>query len=88
MSLVKSLESAKFAKFQPYYPSGSFIVGTKMARWKQDWTREEVQKLRSLAGTMPLMKIAAELDRTTGSVLAKAMEEKLPVIVHVRSGRA
>ncbi|MGY4370697.1 hypothetical protein ACVW1A_006762 [Bradyrhizobium sp. LB1.3] len=34
------------------------------------------------------MKIAAELDRTTGGVLAKALEEKLPVIVHVRSGRA
>ena len=59
-----------------------------MARWKQDWTTEEVEKLRALAGTMPLTQIAAELDRTTGAVLAKATEEKLSVIVHTRSGRA
>lgn len=59
-----------------------------MARWKQDWTAEEIEKLRALAGTMPLTQIAAELDRTTGTVLAKAVEEKLSVIVHTRSGRA
>ncbi|MEY9235633.1 hypothetical protein ABIF68_004021 [Bradyrhizobium japonicum] len=29
-----------------------------MARWKQDWTAEEIEKLRTLAGTMPLTQIA------------------------------
>ncbi|WP_445216777.1 hypothetical protein ACKWRH_32105 [Bradyrhizobium sp. Pa8] len=32
-----------------------------MARWKQDWTAEEIEKLRTLAGTMPLTQIAAAL---------------------------
>ena len=59
-----------------------------MARWKQDWTAEEIEKLRGLVGTMPLALIARELDRTTGAVLAKATEEKLAVIVQTRSGRA
>ena len=64
------------------------MSGIKMARWKQDWTAEEIEKLRTLAGTMPLTRIAAELNRTTGTVHVKAMEEKLSVIVHTRSGRA
>ncbi len=59
-----------------------------MARWKNDWTTEELEKLKGLVGTMPLALIAKELDRTTGAVLAKATEERLAVIVQTRSGRA
>ncbi|MGY8711692.1 hypothetical protein RAD16_38660 [Bradyrhizobium sp. 18BD] len=60
----------------------------KMARWKQGWTESELERLRSLAGTVPITQIAKELGRTTGTVLAKATEEKLSIIVHTRSGRA
>ncbi|MFT4116659.1 hypothetical protein [Bradyrhizobium sp.] len=51
-----------------------------MARWKQSWSAEELNKLRSLAGTKPITMIAKELGRTTGTVLAKSIEEKLPVM--------
>ncbi|MDI3566926.1 hypothetical protein [Bradyrhizobium sp. Arg816] len=57
-----------------------------MPRWKQAWTKEEVDRLNALAGTLPLKLIAKELDRTTGAVLAKATEEKLSVIVTTRNG--
>jgi len=57
-----------------------------MARWKATWSAAELEKLRALAGTMPMTMIAKELGRTTGIVLAKATEERLPVIVHTRSG--
>ena len=59
-----------------------------MARWKQGWTESELARLRSLAGTVPITQIAKELGRTTGTVLAKAIEEKLSIIVHTRSARA
>ena len=59
-----------------------------MGRWKVSWTEQEVEKLKLLAGTMPLSLIAKELDRTTGAVLTKATAEKLTIIVHTRSGRA
>lgn len=48
-----------------------------MARWKQSWSEEE---LRKLAGTKPMTIIAKELGRTMGTVLAKAIEQKLPVM--------
>ncbi|MEY9385023.1 hypothetical protein [Bradyrhizobium liaoningense] len=47
-----------------------------------------MEKLRSLAATMPLTLIAKELDRTFGAVLAKATDENIKIIVHARSGRA
>jgi hypothetical protein len=60
-----------------------------MAHWKQnqEWTVEEVETLKVLAGAMPLSMIAKKLQRTTGAVLAKAFEERLPVIEHARGGR-
>ncbi|TWB04600.1 hypothetical protein [Bradyrhizobium stylosanthis] len=51
-----------------------------MARWKQSWSEEDLNRLRKLAGTKPVTTIAKELGRTTGTVLAKAIEQKLPVI--------
>lgn len=51
-----------------------------MARWKQSWSEEELSKLRKLAGTKPMAIIAKELGRTMGTVLAKAIEQKLPVM--------
>jgi hypothetical protein len=51
-----------------------------MARWKQSWSEEDLTRLRRLAGTKPITMIAKELGRTTGTVLAKAIEQKLPVI--------
>ncbi|MEY9184756.1 hypothetical protein ABIG06_006306 [Bradyrhizobium sp. USDA 326] len=57
-----------------------------MARWKQSWTEEDLNRLRELAGTKPIATIAKELGRTTGTVLAKAIEQKLPIIYRI--GRA
>jgi hypothetical protein len=56
--------------------------GQNMARWKQnqEWTIEEVETLRALAGTMPLAMIAKKLQRTIGAVLVKAFEEKLSIV--------
>ncbi|GLR93541.1 MULTISPECIES: hypothetical protein [Bradyrhizobium] len=54
-----------------------------MARWKQSWSEEDLNRLRELAGTKPITTIARELGRTTGTVLAKAIEQKLPVICRV-----
>ena len=51
-----------------------------MARWKQSWSDDDLNRLRKLAGTKPITVIAKELGRTTGTVLAKAIEQKLPVI--------
>jgi hypothetical protein len=51
-----------------------------MARWKQSWSDDDLSRLRKLAGTKPITMIAKELGRTTGTVLAKAIEQKLPVI--------
>ncbi|MET4175470.1 heme oxygenase [Bradyrhizobium sp. LA6.1] len=59
-----------------------------MPRWKGEWTEQEVEKLRLLAATMPLTLIAKELNRTVGTMLAKATYEKIKIIVHTRSGRA
>jgi hypothetical protein len=50
-----------------------------MPRWKGEWTEQEVEKLRL---------IAKELNRTVGTMLAKATYEKIKIIVHTRSGRA
>ncbi|OAF05752.1 hypothetical protein AYJ54_02320 [Bradyrhizobium centrolobii] len=58
-----------------------------MARWKQSWSAEELSKLRRLAGTKPVTVIAKELGRTTGTVLAKAIEEKLPVMHGTKRAR-
>jgi hypothetical protein len=58
-----------------------------MARWKQSWSEEDLERLRRLAGTKPITVIAKELGRTTGTVLAKAIEQKLPV-VHQAKHRA
>lgn len=52
-----------------------------MARWKQSWSDEDIKKLRALAGTMPVTMIAKELGRTTGTVLAKAVEQKIPILL-------
>ncbi|WP_448032087.1 hypothetical protein [Bradyrhizobium liaoningense] len=54
-----------------------------MARWKQSWSEEDLNRLRELAGTKPIATIAKELGRTTGTVLAKAIEQKLPVIYRI-----
>ncbi|QOG20396.1 MULTISPECIES: hypothetical protein [Bradyrhizobium] len=51
-----------------------------MARWKQSWSEQDLSRLKTLAGTKPITVIAKELGRTTGTVLAKAIEQKLPVI--------
>jgi hypothetical protein len=51
-----------------------------MGRWKQSWSAEDLNKLKTLAGTKPITVIAKELGRTTGTVLAKALEQKLPVM--------
>jgi hypothetical protein len=53
-----------------------------MARFKAPWTDEEVCKLKDLAGTIPIALLAQELNRTIGSVMAKAAEEKLSVLRH------
>jgi hypothetical protein len=55
------------------------VQGT-MARWKQSWSDEDIRKLRALAGTKPVTMIAKELGRTTGTVLAKALEQKISII--------
>ncbi|MEY9885203.1 hypothetical protein [Bradyrhizobium sp. USDA 329] len=55
-----------------------------MARWKQSWSEEDLNRLRELAGTKPIAAIAKELGRTTGTVLAKAIEQKLPVIYRIQ----
>jgi hypothetical protein len=54
-----------------------------MARWKQSWSEEDLNRLRKLAGTKPITMIAKELGRTTGTVLAKAIEQKLPVMYRI-----
>jgi hypothetical protein len=54
-----------------------------MARWKQSWSEEDLNRLRKLAGTKPITMIAKELGRTTGTVLAKAIEQKLPVTYRI-----
>ena len=54
-----------------------------MARWKQSWSEEDLTRLRRLAGTKPITMIAKELGRTTGTVLAKAIEQKLPVMYRI-----
>ncbi|MET4384406.1 hypothetical protein ABIB73_000141 [Bradyrhizobium sp. F1.4.3] len=51
-----------------------------MARWKQSWSEEDLRRLKTLAGTKPITTVAKELGRTTGTVLAKAIEHKLPVL--------
>lgn len=51
-----------------------------MARWKQSWSEDDLNRLGKLAGTKPIAVIARELGRTTGTVLAKAIEQKLPVV--------
>jgi len=51
-----------------------------MARWKQSWSEQDLSRLKTLAGTKPITVIAKELGRTTGTVLAKAIEQKLPVV--------
>lgn len=56
-----------------------------MARWKQSWSEQDLSKLKTLAGTKPIAVIAKELGRTTGTVLAKAIEQKLPVIHRIES---
>lgn len=66
----------------------SFIEKDLMPRWKENWTEDEVEKLKALAGSMPLTLIAKELNRTRGAVLAKATEETLAIIVRPGSGRA
>jgi hypothetical protein len=54
-----------------------------MARWKQSWSEEDLNRLRKLAGTKPITTIAKELGRITGTVLAKAIEQKLPVMCRI-----
>ena len=54
-----------------------------MARWKQSWSEEDLRRLKTLAGTKPITMIAKELGRTTGTVLAKATEQKLPVMYRI-----
>ena len=54
-----------------------------MARWKQSWSEEDLRRLKTLAGTKPITTIAKELGRTTGTVLAKAIEQKLPVMYRI-----
>ncbi|MBH5373108.1 hypothetical protein [Bradyrhizobium glycinis] len=51
-----------------------------MARWKQSWSDDDIKKLRALAGTMPVTMIAKELGRTTGTVLAKAVEQNISIM--------
>ena len=54
-----------------------------MARWKQSWSEEDLRRLKTLAGTKPITMVAKELGRTTGTVLAKAIEQKLPVMYRI-----
>ncbi|MBR0878325.1 hypothetical protein ABIF65_003449 [Bradyrhizobium japonicum] len=55
-----------------------------MGRWKQAWSEEDLGRLKVLAGTKPIALIAKELGRTSGTVLAKAIEQKLPVICRTK----
>ena len=50
-----------------------------MPSWKKSWNEEDIKKLKTLAGTMPVTMIAKELGRTTGTVLAKAVEQNIPI---------
>lgn len=54
-----------------------------MARWKQSWSEDDLRRLKTLAGTKPITMVAKELGRTTGTVLAKAIEQKLPVMYRI-----
>ncbi|WGD48640.1 hypothetical protein QA641_23605 [Bradyrhizobium sp. CB1650] len=58
-----------------------------MGRWKQSWSAEDLSKLKTLAGTKPVTVIAKELGRTTGTVLAKAIEQGLPVLHRIKPTR-
>ncbi|MGV7212471.1 hypothetical protein [Bradyrhizobium sp. UFLA05-112] len=50
-----------------------------MPSWKKSWNEEDIKKLKTLAGTMPVTMIAKELGRTTGTVLAKAVEQNISI---------
>jgi hypothetical protein len=50
-----------------------------MPNWKKSWNEEDIKKLKSLAGTMPVTMIAKALGRTTGTVLAKAAEQNIAI---------
>jgi len=51
-----------------------------MARSKQSWSNEDLSLPRKFAGTKLIAATAKELGRTTGTVLAKAVEHRLPAV--------
>ncbi|MFK4657161.1 hypothetical protein [Bradyrhizobium japonicum] len=45
------------------------------------WSEEDISKLKSLAGKMPVGQIAAKLSRTEGAVMVEASKLKLSLRV-------
>ena len=54
-----------------------------MAETRRPWTEEEIVKLKSMAGSLPLMEIAAKLRRSPGATAVAA--SKLKVSLRTRS---
>ena len=50
---------------------------------RRPWTEEEIAKLKSMAGTLPLIEIAAKLRRSPGATAVEA--SKLKVSLRTRS---
>jgi hypothetical protein len=46
------------------------------------WSEEDISKLKSLAGKMPVGQIAAKLGRTEGAVMVEASKLKLSLRFH------
>jgi hypothetical protein len=46
---------------------------------RRAWTEDDVAKLKTLAGKIPLSQIAAELGRTVGATAAQASKRGIPL---------
>jgi hypothetical protein len=52
------------------------------------WTHSEIDKLKSLAGTIPTAQIASEIGRPTSGVIMKAFELKLSLKLKPNQARS
>ena len=58
-----------------------------MPESRRAWKEDDVAKLKAMAGKVPAVRIAAELNRTLGAVAVKACELELSLRTKRRGGR-
>jgi hypothetical protein len=66
----------------------AFVGSVGVPESRRAWTEQEVARLKAMAGTIPVERIAAELGRTVGAIAVEASKRGLSLRTKPRGRRS